>query len=398
MGRAEQRYPWFTLAMTVTTEELKQLIVDELTSLGFAFGEQGNLLFSSSDKEALRRLHKPATEIKLQKSQKWVRRKLPRYQHLFANGCEIDPASVKPLLVKVNETWHGDLFRLARLLWSLPYTSGFGRRLRYLLFDESNDKLIGILGLQSPPINFPARDHLFQYPEGQKTELVNQMMDIFTLGAIPPYNRLLGGKLVALAAASNEVRKDYHTKYAGRTTEMEERVLPAHLVALTTTSAFGRSSIYNRLKYNNKVIAESLGYTKGYGNFHLQKLYPTFKEYLESEGVSTQGGYGTGPKRSWQLICTVLDKVGLSREILKHGIEREVFLFRLVDNLDDYLQGKTQTPIYRDYPFDDLAQYWEKRWLIGRAERVNGWHQWDSQEIAKTLILAKGTNDDSTDK
>ena len=119
---------------------------------------------------------------------------------------------------------------------------------RFRIFDKANDKLIGIFGLQSPPITFPVRDCLFTYPEGRKTELINQTMDVFTLGALPPYNRLLGGKLVALSVTSNEVRKDYRSVYAGRKTEMERRVIPAHLVALTTTSAFGRSSIYKRLK------------------------------------------------------------------------------------------------------------------------------------------------------
>ncbi|HIP71153.1 MAG TPA: DUF4338 domain-containing protein, partial [Anaerolineae bacterium] len=301
--------------------------------------------------------------------------------------AEIKPANVKPLLIKVEETEHSDLFRLARLLWSLPYTSGFGRRLRYLLLDESNNKLIGIFGLQSPPIHFPARDKLFSYPENRKTELVNQMMDIYTLGAVPPYNRLLGGKLVALAAASNEVRSDYLQKYSSRKTEIEERIIPAHLVALTTTSAFGRSSIYNRLKYNENFIAESLGYTKGYGNFHLHGLYPVIKEYLEAENVCIQGGYGTGPRRTWQLIRTALDKIGLSGDLLKHGVKREAFLFRLTNNLEEYLQGETLVPVYRDYPFDDLANYWKNRWLTGRADRVDGWHQWDNHDITKMLIL-----------
>ena len=107
------------------------------------------------------------------------------------NGSDINPSAVKPILLRVKEGWHNDLFRLSRYFWSISYSYGFGRRLRYLVLDESNEKLIGIFGLQSPPIGFPSRDQLFSYPEGRKTEFVNQTMDIFTLGAMPPYNRLL---------------------------------------------------------------------------------------------------------------------------------------------------------------------------------------------------------------
>lgn len=216
-------------------------------------------------------------------------------------------------------------------------------------------------------------------------------MDIFTLGALPPYNRLLGGKLVALAAVSNQVREDYHNSYFGRKTEMEDRVIPANLVALTTTSAFGRSSIYNRLKFNDILIAESLGFTNGYGNFHLQRLYPYFKEYLAAEEISIQGGYGTGPKRSWQLIRKALDKIGIPEDLLRHGIEREAFLFRLIDNLEDYLEGKTKTPIFRDLPFNELSYFWKERWLIGRSQRVDGWHKWESEDVVKSLLVGNST-------
>ncbi len=373
--------------MSITAEELKQLIVDELISLSFSFDERGNLVPPSLNKEAIRLLHKPSTDNELIKAQKWIRRKLPYYSHFFANGQEIIPRKVSPVLIQVSEIWHYDLFRLARYYWSIPYSYGFGRRLRYLLFDNSNNKLIGLFGLQSPPICFPARDTRIIYPPGRKTELVNQTMDIYTLGAIPPYNRLLGGKLVAMAVTSNEVREDYRIKYSGRKTEMEGRIIPDHLVALTTTSAFGRSSIYNRLKYQNIQLAESLGYTNGYGNFHLQRLYPFFKQFLEAEDISTHGGYGVGPKHTWQIIRRSLDKLKIPGDLLRHGIKREAFLFRLVDNLEYYLEGKTDFPIYRNLPFEKLANFWKERWLIARSERVDSWHSWKSSQIEQYLLL-----------
>lgn len=372
---------------TVTAEELRHLVFEELKKLGFSLNEKGELIPPASNKESIKQLHSQARQIKLQEAQKWIRRHLPIYHHYFANGSEVSPKHVSPLLIQVTEKWHQDLFRLARYYWSLPYSFGFGRRLRYLIIDKHNNKLIGIFGLQSPPISFPARDKLFTYPPGQKVEVVNQTMDIFTLGALPPYARLLGGKLVALAVASNEVREAYRAKYTNHITQMKKRILPSHLVALTTTSAFGRSSIYNRLKYQGIKIAESIGYTNGYGNFHLQRLYPYFKAYLAAEGISIQGGYGTGPKRSWQLIRRALDHLGISEDILKHGIQREAFLFRLIDNLEDYMEGRTTTPKYRDLPFNDLANFWKERWLLKRAERVDSWHQWESKDIAKSLLL-----------
>jgi hypothetical protein len=374
----------YRIIKSVNPDEIRSLIFFELASLGFRLNEEGEIV-SCASKEDVKRLHRPAREEYVSRNLEWIRRNFRKYEDYFANGEEIVPHKIHPILVQVQEGWQSDLFRLARFYWSIPYSHGFGRRLRFLIFDSSNGKLIGIFGLQSPPITFPVRDRLFEYPIGQKEILVNQTMDIFTLGALPPYNRLLGGKMVAMAVCANEVRKAYQLTYTGRITEMEKRVLPAHLVALTTTSAFGRSSIYNRLKYKGKLLAESLGFTNGYGNFHLQRLYPLFKQYLESIGVDTKGGYGTGPKRSWQLMRLALDRVGVSADLLKHGIQREAFLFRLVDNLEEYMNGKDKTPIYKNLPFADLAQYWRERYLLPRSERVDGWHCWDKQEILKDI-------------
>lgn len=372
----------------ITSEQLYQLVIDELESLDFIFDEKGNIFPpDTTDKKIIRRLHETSCNIELQKKQSWLQRKLDKYKKYFADGSDIDPNKLKPLLIQVTDNWHGELFKIARLTWSLPYSFGFGRRLRYLILDEHNDKLIGIFALQSPPIHFPARDSLFKYPEGKKVELINQTMDIHTLGAVPPYSILLGGKLVALATTCNQVRKDYKARYKDRKTEMEERVLPAHLVALTTTSAFGRSSIYNRLKYNGEVVAQSIGFTKGYGNFHLQKLYPIFKEYLVAEGVSVQGGYGTGPRRSWQLIRSTLNRIGFSGDLLKHGIQREAFLFPLITNLKEYLEGNNKKPKYFDRSFDDLSEYWSDTWMLPRSRRVSHWRNYQKSELLSSLLL-----------
>ncbi|MGQ9627649.1 MAG: Druantia anti-phage system protein DruA [Anaerolineae bacterium] len=371
-----------------TFEQLRQLVVERVTALGFSLSEGNILALSETNKGFIRRLHETARRIELAKQQDWLCCYLPRYLQYFSNGNEIIPERIHPTLIEVERGWQRNLFRIARLLWSIPFSKGYGRRLRFLIMDKSNDKLIGILCLQSPPLSFPPRDKLFQYPEGRKTELVNQTMDIQTLGAVPPYNRLLGGKLVALAAASNEVRSAYRRKYTGRVTEIEKRVLPAHLVALTTTSAFGRSSIYNRLRYKGQLIAEPIGYTQGYGSFHLAELYPLFRQFLEAQNISTRGGFGTGPRIKWQTMVRALERLDFSADLLRHGVQREAFLFPLVNNLKAYMEGQTDEPDYLDLPFADLFEHWRERWLLGRAERVDGWRAWGREQIRELLIFA----------
>ncbi len=367
--------------------DLKGMVLTRLKELGFVVAENGALCLPVTDKERLRQIHRPAQQLEVAARQDWLRLHLPRYLQFFADGDEVEPERIDPCLVEVATEQQHHLFRVARLFWSLPFSKGYGRRLRFLVMDRANGKLIGLLGLQSPPLSFPARDRLFSYPPDQKTALVNQTMDIYTLGAVPPYNQLLGGKLVALAAASNEVRQAYFRKYGSRATQMEQRILPSHLVALTTTSAFGRSSLYNRLRYKGILVAESLGYTEGYGTFHLMELYPLFRQFLEGQGVAPLGGFGSGPRPKWQTMVRALKRLGLSADLIRHGVKREVFLFRLVDNLEAYMEGRDTKPFYRDWSFAELAAWWRERWLLPRANRVDEWKAWRKEEIEERLLV-----------
>lgn len=373
----------------MNAQYLKALVIERLRKVGFVLEGDRILRPTSADKDELRQMHRPACQIELAARQSWIQRYLDRYIHFFANGSEVLPKRIHPILIEVTTEEQHNLFRMARLLWSLPFSKGYGRRMRFLVLDEANGKLMGLLALQSPPLSFPARDRLFRYPPGKKTELVNQTMDIHTLGAVPPYDRLLGGKLVALAAASNEVRQVYRRRYSEHPTQIEGRILPPYLVALTTTSAFGRSSLYNRLRYKGEAIAESIGYTEGYGAFHLMELYPLFREFLESQGISTRGGFGTGPRRKWQIMVRALQKLGLSSALLCHGVKREAFLFPLVNNLKAYMEGRDTEPDERNLPFSELVAWWQERWLLPRAERVDGWQEWHKEEIKSILLLER---------
>ncbi|MFL5078943.1 MAG: Druantia anti-phage system protein DruA [Microvirga sp.] len=121
--------------------------------------------------------------------------------------------------------------------------------------------------------------------EVRKCGLASQIADLSVCGAIPPYNSLLGGKLVALLVASDDVRKAWTHRYSGQisiiASQMAGRPIcrSADLRMLTTTSLYGMaSSQYNRLRlraseYPNlgrDIVWEELEHTTGgYGTVHL---------------------------------------------------------------------------------------------------------------------------------
>jgi hypothetical protein len=84
--------------------------------------------------------------------------------------------------------------------------------------DAHNGKLIGLIGLGDAVFSLTPRDEWVGWSRARRQVALRGMMDAHILGAVPPYSQLLGSKLVALLAASAEVRETFAARYAGRET------------------------------------------------------------------------------------------------------------------------------------------------------------------------------------
>jgi hypothetical protein len=183
-------------------------------------------------------------------------------------------------LEPVDTRFKSDLFRYASLLWSVPVSAGYGRRMRFLVFDDSNGKLIGLFALGDPVYNLGVRDRWIGWSVAERSDRLYHVMDAYVLGAVPPYSCLLGGKLVALLATSDEVRDAFRARYSGKASQIRKVRHDPHLVLLTTTSALGRSSLYNRLRVDEGPAFIRLGYTEGWGHFHFSEgVFARVKAY-----------------------------------------------------------------------------------------------------------------------
>jgi hypothetical protein len=340
----------------------------------------------SGDKDFLRGLHQAARiDGEPLLSSASLNASFQRHRDWFKVGREIDPTRIRPTLKLIESREEEQLWALAKSCWSMPYTKGYGRRLRFLVIDEEHDGLIGVLGLQSPPADLECRDSLYDYPKGKKLSLINQTMDAFTIGALPPYSFLLGGKLCAGLLASDRIREAYWTRYAAKRTLMDRRIIQQPLVAITTTSAFGRSSIYNRLRYEHRILARPIGFTKGYGLLHLEHLYQRMCELLRSVDELTPNGYGNGPKVRWQNVTKALMQLKLPLELLAHGVRREVFLFELVDDLASGMSGGS-FGMPKPLDVEEFSTYWRSRWAAPRAQRYPHWKDIDARALIQQKV------------
>lgn len=338
-------------------------------------------------KEYLRNLHLQAKDFVSSDRYQDIWRLYNKHSEKFLNGKKLNPEKIKPSLrlVEKGSRW-AEIFKVVRHTWSIPYSKGYGRRMRFVVYDEYHDAVIGILGFQSPPADLACRDNLFNYPDDQKLSMVNRTMDVYTIGAIPPYSNILGGKLVAGLVASDEIRQAYWKLYAGKHTVMQDSTIEQPLVGVTTTSVYGRSSIYNRLKYKDRLLAEPIGYTKGFGTIHLENVYPEILRLLRAEQKDfVSGGFGTGPKIKWQHYARAFTLLGLPSSYFEHGLQREVFLFRFVEDLDKGMSGEGFGR-HINLSVCEYSDFWKERWAIPRSERTDDWKTFEIKDyIARVL-------------
>ena len=227
----------------------------------------------------------------------------------------------------------------------------------------------------------------------QKTKHIgSSLMELNVCGAIPPYNEILGGKLVALLATSPQVVHDYKERYADKASEIASRLKnapvcrPADLVYVGTTSLYYvGSSQYNRLKIPGQVfgsdfdiIWKKLGMTIGFGTMHISKATTMSLTEATSDGfnrINHVFGEGASPKMRLltMSIRELLESTNEdSKDFSKHAMSRIVYGACLAENTFAYLMGKDATPKYytdmTDYTTETqkIIDFWRNRWLTSR--------------------------------
>lgn len=173
---------------------LKRALRAHLRGLGFTRDSDGVLVLPDGGnlpdggKEIVRKLHRSQRRDRLAAAQPFLSRALPRALPYFANGDEIEPARIKLRLELIrSDTPEAELFRVATLTWSVPVSPGFGRRLRYLVWDDGHDRLAGVIALGDPVYNLAVRDAEIDWTVHDRAKRLVGMLDAYVLGAVPPH-------------------------------------------------------------------------------------------------------------------------------------------------------------------------------------------------------------------
>ena len=376
----------------ISTREasLRRKVRRQLRSLGFHKSDDGALEIDATDKDLIRSLHAPQRDDRLSSNARFLSQRAPKLLKYFASGNEVTPSAIRPKLERVYAgTWQADLFRLAALTWSVPVSNGFGRRLRYVVWDAHNKKLLGLIAIGDPVFNLSVRDKLIGWDADDRRERLVNVMDAYVLGALPPYNTLLGGKMVACLVRSRQIYNQFTRTYGNATGIISGKAKKPRLLVVTTSSSIGRSSVYNRLKLGGLRYFDPIGYTRGWGHFHISDdLFLELRAYLRTIGhkYADHHRFGQGP--NWRLRTTraALKALGFRDNLLRHGIRREVFFCKLASNATKILRtGKGRPDLSSLLTATEVADLALDRWILPRAHRRPEFRAWRRSDIVQLL-------------
>jgi len=369
-----------------TVKRLKGDVRDALALQGYRIDDDGSLRLDQYGRAGRRSAHRVARQERIASRAEFIRKTFDLVEPKLIDGADIDIEKISPQLVEVTpNSVHEQMFRWWNLVWwSLPYEHPCGRQMRFLVWDKYHKAAMGLIGLQSPILRWNVRDEYLGIQPELRDYWVNQSLSAQRLGALPPYNKILGGKLVALLMTSDEVTRKFAEKYRNTETIMQSRVLPARLLFLTTTGAYGKSSVYQRLSFEGEKVSKFIGYSQGSGSFHIPTdLFTDLVEYLEHRGFNVKRGLGSGPSTKLRLIDQALDLLGF-RNGAEHGIQRAVYLFPMVKNLEDVIQANAR-PRYYHRKVGDLTRFWKERWVLPRSDRIEMFKKFSAAQFLTTV-------------
>jgi hypothetical protein len=354
---------------------LRHLITRDLLTLETSMEKCGHnaspgLLYAYNKQNIVNSMSEKRQMIIL-KNRKWIDKHISIGRDNLANGVDVINADICPVIEECKTQKDFDLFRLYRYYWSSPYSDYVGRRIRILVRDYSipNKPVIGIGAIGSSIIHIPERDSWIGWSKDIRTNNIIYTMDAYIIGAMPPYNLLLGGKLISYLLASNEIRNIFKQKYITQVTATAKRTV-SDLACIFTTSLFGKSSQYNKLYFRDDQLYIPIGETKGYGTFHLsQETFNAMIELLASQNVIINNRIEDGPCWRMRVIKTAAELIDYNpKTILNHSFKRYIYAVPLAKNFKRFLNGEDPELCYYDYPENELIAYWKERWYKKRMQ------------------------------
>lgn len=329
---------------------------------------------------------------------------------------DIDYENIQPSLKFVDSKRDRNMWEYFRhIVSSVPHRGTVGKNLRFFLWDETSDTVLGIGGLGSPALALKPREEYFGIDEQgfyrrfrEETGLSCREFNpnCHTIVPLQPFGMFAGGKLITMLIATDEMMVAWKDKY-------ERRPWGFH-----TTSMYGKSIQYDRL-YDWDLA----GMTKGHGSVHYSGVnmdrvidYLDQFSYIDRKRTDiSKGGSQVGLARIREVARVFFGgELKEDKALHYHGISRGIYCAGVFENLnlwDWYNQEglKIDRTVHK-YPNDESIShkqidsvqnkfdFWKDRWFKRRyakhSDKIDDCSIEDYQYVCdvkqKTLIDGGG--------
>lgn len=278
------------------------------------------------------------------------------YENRVWHGTLEDLKKIKIKLIIVDNDELNDIWNYYKhTVSSLKLTTNshlVGKQIYILVADQITQKYLGIISLSSDYLKLEDRDKFIGWTKEDMLEkhMLNYILNISTCVPLQPFGfNFTGGKLLTKLVFSREVQNIFKKKYNHP------------LLGITTTSLYGKSIQYDRLKEISLI-----GYTKGNSVYkYTTEFIQLCKKYLHDyHNINNIN-------KKLFIISSTLQKLELPKDEYMMENPKGIYFGFIYPDSKDFLCGKIKK--IKDTQLkscDEIFNEWLNRWAIQRSTHL----------------------------
>jgi hypothetical protein len=283
-----------------------------------------------------------------------------------------DYLDLQPELIYTNkgenlpETWNA----IRTFTSTMKNNSNIGRNLNFIVQDKVTKKYLGVICISSDFLDLTPRDNFIGWPRELKTQggMINHTAIGSTIVPLQPlgYN-YVGGKLLALLCLSDTVQQKWEELYGDK------------LVAVTTTSLYGKTKANGLSQYDNLDHWLPMGFTSGSVSFEpVKETRQMIREWLKKNHTRKYFEWYVAKKPSGQphkrdhknrSLAFTYSKMNVPKELIRSEHARGIYFSPLYDNTKEFLCGNIDGKDLKksfDTSTEALYTIWKEKHAKGR--------------------------------
>lgn len=315
----------------------------------------------------------------------------------FGSLASLNLTTIRPEVVVCSTTQQLSLYEYLLRFQSVPVNPTVGASVRAIVYDvgqQAAPTIMGVLTLSSARYFQGARDAYLAWPNPKEDERgkhlravgLRRCLHLSVCMAIPPYDSLRCGRMVALLAFSAIMQEAYGERYGER------------YMAVTATAALRNYAVlYSRI--SRKAVLPATGSGRVFNK--LQNVCARYRyafqalsqrtwdeaDAITEASADRRVGSDWGESRE-RVLRRALRRCGLSIEMLRTN-ETATYFGALDPTYVDYLRCGDEPKEVLALGVDGVLNYWRQRHLAGAERRMAQGGLEDGRRVSERFAAIK---------